>query len=78
MIHDIPTCQDLVSRIEKEAIETISKAKSLITDEVPSSKIAGKEIGDPNANPKSEHGKVSGNVNNPEAQIWGIGGKSKL
>lgn len=77
LIHDVPTCADLVSRIEREAVETLSKATSLITDDVPETEIAGKKLQDPNANPKSDHGAVDKNVNNPEAQLWGVG-KSKL
>lgn len=72
LIHDIPTCEDLVSRIEREAIETISKSSKLIVDKQPEPDIVGKPLGDPSANPKSEHGKVPG-----EAQIYDIG-KSKL
>lgn len=78
LIHDIPTCHELVTRIEKEAIDTISQASSLIVDDVHTDKIAGKSIDDPSANPKSEHGKVTSGNNNPEAQVWGIGEKSKL
>ncbi|KAK5119904.1 hypothetical protein LTR85_007230 [Meristemomyces frigidus] len=73
LIHDIPTCEDLVSRIEKDAIETLSKASSLIVDKQPEPDIAGKPLGDVSSDPKSEHGKkVPG-----EAQIYDIG-KSKL
>ncbi|KAF2496763.1 inosine monophosphate dehydrogenase [Lophium mytilinum] len=36
LIHDIPTCQVLISRIEREAIETLAKAQSLVVDEVKS------------------------------------------
>ncbi|KAF2816624.1 inosine monophosphate dehydrogenase [Mytilinidion resinicola] len=36
LIHDIPTCQVLISRIEREAIDTLAKAQSLIVDEVKS------------------------------------------
>lgn len=72
LIHDIPTCHDLVTRIEKEALDTLQKTQSLIVDKQPEPDIAGKPIGDPNADPKSEHGKAPG-----EAQIWGIG-KAKL
>lgn len=36
LIHDIPTCADLVKRIEREAEETLNKASALI---VPSSKL---------------------------------------
>jgi len=52
--------------------------QSLLVDEVPhNEQIAGKKSPDTAENPKSEHGKVASNVNNPEAQVWGIG-KSKL
>ena len=77
MIHDIPTCADLITRIEREALETINKAKSLYIEELPKSDMEGKPIQDPSANPKSEHGAVGSNENNPEAQLWGIR-KSKL
>lgn len=73
----MPTCEDLVGRIEREAIETLSKANSLIVDQQPEPDISGKPIGDTTSDPRSEHGKVKSNVNNPEAQVWGIG-KSKL
>jgi NAD(P)H-dependent flavin oxidoreductase YrpB (nitropropane dioxygenase family) len=36
LIHDIPTCDELCKRIEKEAAETLSKAASLYQ---PSSKL---------------------------------------
>lgn len=36
LIHDIPTCKELVERIEKEAEETLSAASSLI---IPRSKL---------------------------------------
>ena len=77
LIHDIPSCDELVNRIEKEAIESMTKMQSLLVDDPPHGPIAGKKMGDIDANPKSEHGKVASNVNNPEAQVWGIG-KSKL
>ena len=72
LIHDIPTCHDLVHRIEREALDTLSKTQELIVDQQPEPEIAGRPIGDPSADPKSEHGKAPG-----EAQIWGIG-KAKL
>lgn len=78
LIHDIPSCHDLVKRIEREAFETMNKTQSLYVEEVThDGPIAGKPVGDPAADPKSEHGRVASNVNNPEAQVWGIG-KSKL
>lgn len=42
LIHDIPSCKDLVSRIEKEAIESLQKASSLIVDEQPPADVRGK------------------------------------
>ncbi|GAB7340513.1 hypothetical protein MBLNU457_6933t1 [Dothideomycetes sp. NU457] len=78
LIHDIPSCHDLVQRIEREAVESMKKTQSLYVDEVShDGPIAGKPVNDPSADPKSDHGRVASNVNNPEAQVWGIG-KSKL
>jgi NAD(P)H-dependent flavin oxidoreductase YrpB (nitropropane dioxygenase family) len=31
LIHDIPTCAELLSRIEKEAYEALNRSKSLYT-----------------------------------------------
>ncbi|KAJ9639915.1 hypothetical protein H2201_007306 [Coniosporium apollinis] len=66
LIHDIPTCDELVKRIEREAIETLQKALSLLVEE-----------GSSGEKPIPQDGKVGKNVNNPEAELWGIG-KSKL
>jgi hypothetical protein len=71
LIHDIPTCHDLVHRIEEEALATIQKTQSLIVDKQPEPDIVGKPMGDENANPKNK-GKGPG-----EAQIYGIE-KAKL
>ncbi|KAK5187987.1 hypothetical protein LTR16_009013, partial [Cryomyces antarcticus] len=84
LIHDIPTCAELVHRIEAEAVETLSKATSLIVseDELPGTEtIAGKKVQDPSAG-KSNAGEpgnstVGKDQNNPGAEIWGVG-KSKL
>ena len=46
LIHDIPTCDDLMNRIEKEAIDTLSKVKDLVVDKQPPADIAGKKIGE--------------------------------
>lgn len=72
LIHDIPTCHDLVHRIEEEALATIKKTSNLIVDKQPEPDIVGKPMGDLKANPKSEHGNAPG-----EAQIYDIG-KAKL
>lgn len=63
LIHDIPTCDELVKRIEREAIDTLRKASSLLVDE--------------DQVPASETGTVGKNTNNPGAEIYNIG-KSKL
>lgn len=63
LIHDIPSCEELVRRIEREAIETLSKASSLIIQD-------GQQ-------PVGISGTVGKNVNNPGAELWGVG-KSKL
>jgi len=39
LIHDVPTCQVLISRIEREAIETLEKASSLVVKDAPQSKL---------------------------------------
>ena len=62
LIHDIPSCKDLIERIESEAAETIQRTSSLLSD--------GNHI-------EQADNKVGPNVNNPEAELWGIG-KSKL
>lgn len=62
LIHDIPTCEELVGRIERDAEETLTKASGLIV---------GREDG------RQKPGVVGSNVNNPQAEVWGVG-KSKL
>lgn len=42
LINDIPTCADLVNRIEKEAVESLQKAQSMIVDKQPEPDIRGK------------------------------------
>ncbi|KAI9681688.1 MAG: hypothetical protein M1822_007040 [Bathelium mastoideum] len=63
LIHDIPSCEELIRRIEREAIETLNKASSLIIQD--------------GGLPSAGSGTVGKNVNNPEAELWGVG-KSKL
>lgn len=38
MIHDIPTCDALLKRIEKEAVEAMNRTKSMYSD-APTSKL---------------------------------------
>lgn len=63
LIHDIPTCEVLVKRIEREAEDTLSRASSLIV---------GRD-----QEPRTETGTVGKKTNNPSAEIWGVG-KSKI
>lgn len=37
LIHDIPTCQELLTRIEREAIDAMRRMQSLLTDDHPES-----------------------------------------
>lgn len=67
LIHDIPSCEELVTRIEREAEETLNRASGLIVGNGVKSRT------------EPPPGKVGKNMNNPGAEIWGVGsGKSKL
>ena len=57
LIHDIPTCEELVKRIEREAEETLNKAHSLI-------------VGPDSV---AKDGVVEEDRNNPGAEVWGVG-----
>jgi hypothetical protein len=46
LIHDIPSCEDLLNRIEQEAMDTITTASKLIVDKQPEADIRGKKAGD--------------------------------
>ncbi|KAF2191947.1 inosine monophosphate dehydrogenase [Zopfia rhizophila CBS 207.26] len=63
LIHDIPTCEELVSRIEREAIDAMKQTQGLFVGE-------GQQ-------PVGAIGTVGKNTNNPGAEVWGVG-KSKL
>ncbi|KAI9829662.1 MAG: hypothetical protein M1819_006033 [Sarea resinae] len=60
LIHDIPSCDELLKRIEREAIETMNQTRALFDD-----------------GGQASTSTVGKDMNNPEAEIWGIG-KSKL
>ncbi|KAK7544843.1 uncharacterized protein J3D65DRAFT_610957 [Phyllosticta citribraziliensis] len=66
LIHDIPTCGELVARIEREAISTLSKAASLYVGQVPYS------VGPVQGSGSGKDGKPA-----TGAELWGVG-KSKL
>jgi NAD(P)H-dependent flavin oxidoreductase YrpB (nitropropane dioxygenase family) len=63
LIHDIPTNEELINRIEREAIETMKKSQSLFIAE--------------GEKPVGESATIDKKSNNPQAEVWGIG-KSKL
>ncbi|PSN74480.1 inosine monophosphate dehydrogenase [Corynespora cassiicola Philippines] len=63
LIHDIPTCDALLTRIEQEAVGSLKQSQSLFIEE-------GQQ-------PVSSTGTVGKNTNNPGAEVWGVG-KSKL
>ncbi|KAI4252182.1 MAG: hypothetical protein L6R35_007590 [Caloplaca aegaea] len=83
LIHDVPTCKSLIDRIEKEAEETLIRASSLITSS------SSESLPEPSPSPKPSQdlssakagpetpGTVEENMNNPSAEIWGVG-KPKL
>ncbi|KAL8684297.1 MAG: hypothetical protein Q9218_008350, partial [Villophora microphyllina] len=85
LIHDVPTCAELISRIEKEAEETLKKATSLITS-TPSPELSTPPSPSPSNTPNptavgkagpETPGTVGEGINNPSAEIWGVG-KPKL
>ncbi|KAL5418785.1 hypothetical protein PMIN03_000929 [Paraphaeosphaeria minitans] len=63
LIHDIPTCDTLLKRIEREAVETLASKHDLFVQD-----------GNQPVGPSATVGK---NTNNPGAEVWGLG-KSKL
>ena len=82
LIHDVPTCSELISRIEKEAQETLIRASSLMTTSTSegSPEPTSQRPSDPSAAGKTgpeTPGTVEKGMNNPSAEIWGVG-KPKL
>ncbi|CAF9937160.1 hypothetical protein IMSHALPRED_011037 [Imshaugia aleurites] len=66
LIHDIPTCRELVERIEREAEDTLDRVGSLVVGR--------------GSRPREKQpppGEVGTDMNNPGAELWGIG-KQKL
>ena len=72
IIHDIPSCSDLVNRIEQEAIESMAKTRSLIVEKQPPPDIVGKPIGDTTTDPRTD------TKTKVEAELWNVGKASKL
>ncbi|KAL9133942.1 MAG: hypothetical protein Q9175_004881 [Cornicularia normoerica] len=66
LIHDIPSCRELVARIEREAEETLEKVSSLVVGR-----------GSRPQEKQPPPGEVGKNMNNPGAELWGIG-KTKI
>lgn len=63
LIHDIPTNEELLRRIEREAVDAMKQTQSLFIEEGQQPVASGATIGK--------------KTNNPGAEVWGIG-KSKL
>lgn len=72
LIHDIPTCSDLVNRIEQEGIESLNKSRALVVDRQPEPDIAGKPLGDITSDPRTDSKTPA------EAELWNVGKASKL
>ncbi|KAI9825395.1 MAG: hypothetical protein M1832_001125 [Thelocarpon impressellum] len=64
LIHDIPTCDELVGRIEREAENTLRSASSLI--------IGSEQTA------RTSSGTVGKQTEKPGAVMWGVGKGSKL
>jgi NAD(P)H-dependent flavin oxidoreductase YrpB (nitropropane dioxygenase family) len=67
LIHDVPTCEVLVRRIEEEAVDAMKQNQALWVG----------EDGQSGQAPVTKDGTVGKNMNNPQAEVWGVG-KSKL
>ncbi|KAL8831459.1 MAG: hypothetical protein Q9170_005274 [Blastenia crenularia] len=81
LIYDIPSCKELVERIEREAEETLIRATSLIISS-PADAWPEPSPKNPEPIPVGKAGPetpetVGKDVNNPSAEIWGVG-KPKL
>lgn len=63
LIHDIPTNEELLNRIEREAVETMKQSQTLFVEE--------------GEKPVADGASINKKSNNPQAEVWGIG-KSKL
>lgn len=67
LIHDVPTCGELMERIEREAEEVVGRVGKLVVGKGPTGRV------------EPPVGEVGRNMNNPGAEIWDVGsGKSKL
>jgi NAD(P)H-dependent flavin oxidoreductase YrpB (nitropropane dioxygenase family) len=67
LIHDVPTCEVLVRRIEEEAVDAMKQNQALwVGEDGPSGQA-----------PVTKNGTVGKDMNNPQAEVWGVG-KSKL
>lgn len=85
LIHDIPSCKELVERIEREAVETLTAKLGLAKgveeekqEEVQENKNDKQTIEGGIDDAKTQ--KIGEAENHPQAQIWGVGEKreSKL
>jgi len=75
LIHDIPTCDVLLKRIEKEAVDTLHQAQSLYVPDHTIPDETGNVRQPQTQLPDASQQKAKGN--SPASEMWGIG-KSKL
>lgn len=85
LIHDVPTCAELVQRIEMEALETLQAKLGFAngnteSDSAQSSASAGKLQGSSKIEGDVDDAKqdqLQKNENHPQAQLWGVGEKKR-
>ncbi len=73
LIHDIPTCYELLNRIEREAVTNMQRLTGMVQDE----NTLAEPVNNHTQSHMSSTDNTSTKINNPAAEIWGIG-KSKL
>jgi len=80
LIHDVPTCAELVERIENEALETLqsklgfangNSSSDSAQNAASTSKIEGGNIEGGIEDAKQDQ--LQANENHPQAQLWGVG-----
>lgn len=89
LIHDIPSCAELVARIEKEAIQTLQAKIKLSNDSADAGSVADSAQSGGASTQATSKGSIEGDINDakdqkiqkkdgenhPQAQLWGVGEK---
>ncbi|KAF2140247.1 uncharacterized protein K452DRAFT_352030 [Aplosporella prunicola CBS 121167] len=70
LIHDIPTCEALLRRIELEAAATMKATAALLVDEVPRDEERQVQHG-------GKEGREVKSERNPGAELWGVEGRGR-